>query len=315
MVSEEKKVFSLIESWDNKNINLALELAKGNIALLKKIEKRYLPILRLFGKEEVSDIFHLKNKRLEFIRNTQKFQVKSCDPIPYREDFKDVFASLPCENLGCYADIEMEFYWWISEMKNLKELNISKLLGKSPIPKSINNLTKLQLFHITESNLETLHENVGQLSSLEELKISETNISNLPNSIGDLSQLKYLTIEKGKLEKLPKSIGKLFLLIELNIKKNALEELPTTIGNLKSLEKLQLGFNKILKIPSSIGKLQELRYLFLEKNKIQKLPTEIQKLENLYWLSIEKNPLGKKLKIKKGQYIDAELIKVIVDQN
>jgi len=73
---------------------------------------------------------------------------------------------------------------------------------------------------------------------LKKLSLQEAGLTQIPKWIGFLRQLEYLDLCENVFKKLPDSICKLINLKQLNLKSNKLEELPRNIGQLKNSKQL-----------------------------------------------------------------------------
>ncbi|XP_054813381.1 LRR receptor-like serine/threonine-protein kinase EFR [Prosopis cineraria] len=139
------------------------------------------------------------------------------------------------------------------------------------LPRSIGNLTELQLLRVNTNNLEGLIPvEVGNLHKLEILDLSYNNLSgSIPLRIFNISTLKILDLESNSIS----------------------GSLPTNCGNLTSFFKLSLGENILTgSIPKAIGDLQYLQYLNLEGNEIHGLIIdEICEITKLGYLSLRRN--------------------------
>ncbi len=113
------------------------------------------------------------------------------------------------------------------------------------LPSAFFRMTRLKFVHLdTETNLDTLTDEIDQLIELEILEITKSNLKYLPKNIGKLTNLKKLTIAwGGGLTEIPPEIGNLSKLEELDLFRNKLTTLPDEISKLKNLKKLILGDN------------------------------------------------------------------------
>ncbi|CAG0920958.1 unnamed protein product [Notodromas monacha] len=177
-----------------------------------------------------------------------------------------------------------EFPDVIGEMKNIRELWCdSNRLRKIPsVCQSkfsflavIGNCSHLQLFDVSENNLEELCWELSQCSALETLTLSRNDLESLPEIFGPMKNLKSLKLDE-----------------------NLLRSISSSVGGASGIEELHLAHNKLTSLPSSVGLLRKLHTLFLDDNQLQDLPFELGSCMNLRVLSVRGNQIG---------YVPAEL--------
>ncbi|XVF24073.1 hypothetical protein REPUB_Repub13aG0095600 [Reevesia pubescens] len=212
---------------------------------------------------------------------------------------------------------------------NIEEIAFGRNKLTGTIPRSISNISSLQLFDLAVNGFSgSVPDNIGKLRNLQELIIdynhlgsgkpgdldflsSLTNCSLLellaininrfggvfPNSIANLStRLHSLYMGDNQIAgKIPEGIGNLVDLNVLEIQMNLLVgEIPISTTNLQNLEGLYLGGNRITgKIPSSIGNLSRLSLLDLSANNFEgSIPLSIRNCKNLQQLDLSQNKLN-----------------------
>ena len=184
-------------------------------------------------------------------------------------------------------DIKMGF-----SVENQRIIKIGIFHKKtSTLPKSIGNLSSLQVLELGYNKVMTLPKSIGNLKSLKTLGIYYNKLMTLPESIGDLKSLTYFDLRNNQLSTLPESIGNLSSLQTLHLVNNQLSTLPESIGNLTSLKKLDLSYNQLTTLPESIGNLSLLEELNLHKLKLTNLPESIGNLKSLKTLDLSFNQL------------------------
>jgi len=108
----------------------------------------------------------------------------------------------------------------MSQLKELKHLNLSSCVQLRSFPYSIVHMLQLNTFRLSKCHkLENLPAEFGKLQSLVELDLSHcSELGCLPYSIMDLSQLKTFRLQGcHKLENLPMEFRKLESLVELDL--------------------------------------------------------------------------------------------------
>ena len=124
------------------------------------------------------------------------------------------------------------------------------------------------------------------------LSINDLNLKKIHNSIAELSQLKFLYANHNYLSELPPSLNKLNSLYYLYLHNNAFREFPQVLLSMKNLKKLSLNSNRIEKIPKAIDQMLNLEQLHLKSNKITTIPSRITNLKKLKVLTLSKNPIA-----------------------
>lgn len=121
----------------------------------------------------------------------------------------------------------------------------NSLMCYDRLPLGFFSMTHLKFVRLdTETQLDTLTDDIGKLNNIEILEITKSNLKYLPKNIGKLKNLKKLTVAWGmQLTEIPSEIGNLSNLEELDLFRNKLTTLPNEIANLKRLRKLILGEN------------------------------------------------------------------------
>jgi len=184
--------------------------------------------------------------------------------------------------------LDVGYQVWIGGRITTLAINNANLQS---LPKSIGNLTSLQILHLDNNKLTSLPKSIGNLNNLTELALDENQITILPNSIGNLTNLQGISMDNNKLTTLPETIGDLNNLRELYLNYNQITILPESFGNLKNLEILLIYYNQLTSLPRSIGNLNNLQVLYSSNNQITSIPESIANLSNLHKLWISSNQL------------------------
>jgi len=213
---QKENLYRLIESWQEENIDLALQLAETNRTLLKALRGRYMPLVRMVGGHRLKQI-------KEFPQRLPYNAVKAANNIPYDEQYLNLFKHLPCKTVQCsYAKLK-EIPWWILEMKNLEilELNRNEI---EEIPPAIGNLTKLQILQLNNNQIKKLPDEMSMLRDLGHLQLDFNQIEVVPKWIGQLHKLSWLCLEANPIEALPEELLSLELLSWVSVEKSPLGE-------------------------------------------------------------------------------------------
>jgi len=227
-----QKILRLIQSGRPINIELAIQLAKGQQISKEPIIAPWRPLFP-FAKVKGDSIQSL----------AQLFQKKYIHYYGSNHPFKEI----PKEVQG---------------LPKLESLIIGHLSLNS-LPLFITEMPQLSVLEITSSTIEVLPEAIGKLKNLYALNLLNNQIETLPESIGNLKKLHELTLDKNPIKKLPDSFGQLSALHTLYLCSPYLQTLPESFGNLQKLHTLNLSQNQGFQFPKSFKNLHNLRYLKL----------------------------------------------------
>jgi len=270
MKTEQDNLFSLIESWEESNIKIALQIIKKNATLNTAVEERYMPLLSFVGAKSLAALKSLPKKL-----STPKFLKKQWFP---NEASQAVLKTIPINEITLGNKSLTEFPEWLCYLGRLRILDLRN--SDSWKAKNKNKIAKIP-------------NAIEHLKHLEELYISRVELKVVPKKLTQLTQLKVLDLHYNKLEKLP-NLSPLRELKILHLFINQLAEIKG-IENLSELEHLDVGANNLTSITDKIGTLEKLQVLNLCTNKITSLPNSLCTLKHLEKLDIYRLPLNGQL--------------------
>ncbi len=170
----------------------------------------------------------------------------------------------------------------IWQLKNLKDLSLSRCGNLTFLPKEIGQLKKLEILSLDDCNsLISLPKEIGQLKKLKSLYLYSDAIMTIPDEIKNLKNLKGLGCSEDLLIS-SKQIQNLKNLERLSLtqSKNSTSP-PKEIGNFTNLNGLTIiKYYNLVSLPTEIGNLKKLKEIDLficqkisdeEKTKIKKL--------------------------------------------
>ena len=182
-----------------------------------------------------------------------------------------------------------------AELTELTELRILDLSGNEltgPIPSGLGNLTDLRMLDFGGNNLDgPIPPEVGSLAGLEELNMSGIHHAGpFPPELWSLLQLRSLDLSgTGLSGPIPPELGNLFALEQLNLGYNDLSgPIPPELGELSQLRILTLNSTDLSgRIPSELGNLMKLELLNLSGTELEgPIPPELGNLSALEILDL-----------------------------
>lgn len=324
-MENKKKAFNLIETWEDTNIELGLQLIKGNKELKKLATERYKPIYEAFGKKTIAGLKKLTSKWNK-LKNMQKLSAlmywpKDVKFLPidsidlaanYRvNSWRESFVSnqISDTNLKVSGDLKV--------LKNIKTLNIEHNQFKT-LPKNLANLSSLTHLYADDNELTELPDFICEMTSLEYIDIGQSyDIKKLPENIGNLSNLKILILAYCNVEELPTSFYNLTQLVALNLHSNpigkniqAVQKIMKALPNCKvscnaantiiaqqkikpidteGITELNLKGKGLFEFPPELLAATDIEVLNLENNDFRELPAEIGRYKKLKKINIKGN--------------------------
>ncbi|RHN77916.1 putative protein kinase RLK-Pelle-LRR-XII-1 family [Medicago truncatula] len=205
----------------------------------------------------------------------------------------------------------------VSNLTELKRLDISYNTFNAPIPLTLGRLNKLELFNIGANNFGSggAHDldflsSLTNCTQLSNIFVFGNNFGGvLPSFIGNFStNLRFLHMENNQIYGvIPETIGQLIGLNFLQIADNLFEgTIPDSIGKLKNLGILGLESNEFSgNIPIVIGNLTVLSELDLYGNKLEgSIPITIRNCTKLQLLNFATNKLSGDIPDQTFGYLD-----------
>jgi Leucine-rich repeat (LRR) protein len=233
------KLTKLIASWKEENIELALQILAGDQALRLEAEQRFLPVLKLVERDQLSDL-------LSFPEDITHIKLTRRNQLTYEEDLVILFNNLPCQGIYCHYQGLSELPWWLFEIEQLHFLDLSGN-GISHFPAEISQLQNLQTLRADNNSFRFLPESIGELSQLRKLQLDFNQLEAIPDTIGNLEKLNWLCLENNKIEELPETVLQLKSLTWLSIERTPLGEKHKIYGG-KSLSNRSKLLKKLLGI-------------------------------------------------------------------
>ena len=136
----------------------------------------------------------------------------------------------------------------ISELKMLKELNLSRNCLTSLNELKFENLSNLENFLIDRNEIHQLPPSIGLLRNLKWLSVSGNHLTDLPDVFHSLKNLECLNLNNNCCG-LPSTVLRAHWITALHVRSVGLTTLPDGLRNFKNLRLLATGGNKVRHYP------------------------------------------------------------------
>ena len=281
MTKEEKSFFDLVESWDDANIDLALQMLKGNKELKAAAEKRYAKVLQILKRKTIKSLKGMLKKWEKASRNNKIALLDHLPALagtPVRQAMDNFLPTIKALDFYNKSDVTT-LPSFLDQLENLKyikarycaidTLPITALVGQQMttlnlIGNQIDNIptidqpSNISIMVLAKNQLKEWNIDVATyLPKLEELYLHNNALTSF-EILGDAqTTLRILSLNNNKLDSLSDTIAQLEGLEELHLTNNNLTEIPATSGQLSNLKFLSLAQNPIAKNKEAIQALRE----------------------------------------------------------
>ncbi|OIT37040.1 PREDICTED: receptor kinase-like protein Xa21 [Nicotiana attenuata] len=193
---------------------------------------------------------------------------------------------------------DLSFITPLANSKHLYRLILSFNPLNTMLPKSIGNLSSLQMFEAIGCNLMGhLPNEIGKLRNLSSLFLEDNDLTGVvPTAITSLKNLQRLSLGANRLSgSFPNGLCELSNLGLLNLSQNQMwGSIPSCLGNVTSLREIYLDSNNFTSnIPSSLWNLKDTLKLNLSSNFFNgSLPLEIGNLKDAILLDLSWNHIS-----------------------
>lgn len=243
------------------------------------------------------------NLQLPYFENLKTLSINDCNvlnnnshdlPRLLNSSSKLHSLNLDCQYLQEIPDV---FHTLI----NLQILFLDNGNNIKLLPKSIGNLTQLEILKISKANILELDEQIGKLKNLNLLKLDYcTSLTKISSNLTNLKKLENIEINNcSSLSNLPTNLITLPKLESLECNYNLnLKLVPSDVNkchqdlkvSLTNLNLTSIGLKNISWCPEDFKHLSSLQRLNLSQNNFEKIPEEIELLSSLTHLIIEACP-------------------------
>ncbi|CBI39285.3 unnamed protein product, partial [Vitis vinifera] len=197
--------------------------------------------------------------------------------------------NVTCNNLiGTVPDL--------SELSNLRTLDLSINYFSGPFPSWVTNLTGLVSLSLGENHYDEgeIPESIGNLKNLSYIFFAHSQLrGEIPESFFEITAMESLDFSGNNISgNFPKSIAKLQKLYKIELFDNQLTgEIPPELANLTLLQEIDISENQLYgKLPEEIGRLKKLVvFESYDNNFSGEIPAAFGDLSNLTGFSIYRN--------------------------
>nr|XP_033513124.1 receptor kinase-like protein Xa21 isoform X2 [Nicotiana tomentosiformis] len=303
----------VLSMWDNK-LEGPLPREVGNLNMLNVLD---LGVNNLTGvlPDEIGNLQQLLKLKLDF--NTFSgsipvsiFNISTLVSISLTQNH--ISGSVP-DSLGNLRLIEilnlqgnsftsesspLSFITPLANCKHLRELILSLNPLNAMLPKSIGNLSSLQIFEADGCNIRGhVPIEIGNLRNLSYLKLEDNDLTGIvPRTISSLKKLQQFSLGANRISgPFPNGLCELSNLGLLNLSQNQMQgSIPRCLGDVTSLREVYLDSNNFTAgIPSSLWNLKDILKLNLSSNIFNgSLPLEVGNLKAAIILDLSWNQIS-----------------------
>lgn len=195
-LNEFESLKKLVMSWKDENIELGIQLMKGNPKLRTAMQDFLHPLL-----EVIPDKVRLLQDLGKLPYLIHRIQLNAFEPEAPLEVFLE---TMPIQRISfSYRKME-KIPLWICKLKQLRYLLLEDCNLKE-IPEEIGELENLQQLNLDKNKLKAIPASIGKLQQLRKLQLDFNQIKKLPEELGNLQQLEWLCLERNQIKVLPKS--------------------------------------------------------------------------------------------------------------
>ena len=246
------------------------------------------------------------------VTKLRELKVANFDGNKFKRVPEAVFLLHTLENLIVSNNELLEFGTAVSNLKNLKTLDLQGNLKLEFLPTSLGTMTNLEVLklarcplrsppsEVVDSGCAAVVDYLGRIHKAEttkELFIEGFELHSMHQDkfdvhIMSLSDLKTLSLSQNRLSEVDPKIGaQLSNLTELYLRTNFLRDLPTGVAQLTLLTVLHLDQNELIEIAPWIGQLTCLVDLSISQNQLQYVTEAVGDLSRLRKLNLMSNKL------------------------
>lgn len=318
MNKEFKNTCELIETWNKKNIELALTSVKNIPEIKEQLVKRYSPILEGLGTKTIKTLASIQS-RWDKMNNQNRASLLYYWPkeVPFFTDKIDLSAKLRVDQwrdshysnqinlelvegslgkLKGVKEIAFKHQQWTSlpsdlfQLKELEDLDLHDNDFKE-LPKQLLKFKNLKTLNLHQNYLLEKVPDLGELKSLEYLDITYTQLNHLGDSFLGLNNLKELTLMNSDLDKNTDFVRELVANIpSLKINSRALKAIEIEDADDSEFlgeEYIDIRDWEINRLPKSLFKADVVKILSIDAYSLKEIDNRFENLQTLEELSIK----------------------------
>ena len=264
MSNEEQNFFNLIESWDDTNIDIALEMMKGNKALKEAAQNKYQKLLITLKRKTLKSIKGMPKKWDKASKNTK---IKLLDHLPTLK--------------GSEMERSMNNF-----MESLQALEYYQDKTLHHLPSFLPKLKGLKYLYAKYGVLNSIPAALFELPKLSRINLIGNAIETLP-TLTQTTRVNSLVLAKNNLQECSLQLQEYWPdLTELFLHCNQLSTLDLGGKEQVNLQRLVLNDNKLSSLPKNIDLFPNLEELHLSNNPLETLPSCIEQCTKLVYLSV-----------------------------
>ncbi|HEX2899007.1 MAG TPA: leucine-rich repeat domain-containing protein, partial [Bacteroidia bacterium] len=294
-------LFRLIDSFEHKNIELALQLVKSDRSLYQAAKQRYYPILRELDPHLGQGLELLHRVADDIQRNENGWHPAYTAHYANLGDWEMVQWAIDRfpHSVRTVASVKLLSYMLSRELPGaafVRDVFVSNdttpLVIPDPAPGAIRLRSMSQLEVATAQQLEALLPLLPPRSDLHTVRANGCQLSALPEALVRPMNLSHLELNQNQFDELPELLRLARRLETLALRDNRLKQLPDWLWELPELRDIDLTGNPLESLPVGFLARSKVQHLNLQGNRIQDFGLrEGDGNQDLKTLNLSFNPL------------------------
>jgi hypothetical protein len=302
-VARKRALFRLIDSFDKKNIALALELVKSDRSLYQAARNRYYPMLRVLDPHLGQGLNLLYRIVNDITWNDNGWRSNYTAQYANVEDWEMVHwaidrfphsvrtvCSVKLLSFMLSQELPEKAFVWDVLVPNDK----TPVVVPDPAHGAIRFRSMQRLEVATGQQLEAIISILPERSDLQTVVAKGCQLASLPQGLVRPMNLSHLDLSQNQFEEIPELLRLASRLQTLTLRDNRLQQLPDWLPRLQDLTMLDLTGNVLKALPPGFLANSKIKKLDLQGNRIQDLGLQTGE-ENVFLeeLNLSFNPLEK----------------------
>jgi hypothetical protein len=280
-VARKRALFRLIDSFDKKNIALALELVKSDRSLYQAARNRYYPMLRVLDPHLGQGLNLLYRIANDITWNDNGWRSNYTAQYANVEDWEMVQWAIDrfprsVRTVCSVKLLSLHAVSGIAGKKRLYGMFWCRMTGRpvvvpDPAPGAIRFRSMQRLEVATGQQLEAIVSILPERSDLQTVVAKGCQLASLPQGLVRPMNLSHLDLSQNQLVEIPELLRLASRLQTLTLRDNRLQQLPDWLPRLQDLTMLDVTGNALTALPAGFLANSKIKKLDLQGNRIQDL--------------------------------------------